>query len=45
MTLNDRVLGVGALVLAALITAFGYDLEPLFPMSPSGPKPFPCCWR
>ena len=30
MTLNDRVLGVGALVFAALITAFGYDLEPPF---------------
>src|SRR5690606_11139568 len=41
MTLNDRVLGVGALVLAALITAFGYDLEPPFSYEPVGPKAFP----
>lgn len=41
MTLNDRVLGVAALAFAALITAFGYDLEPPFSYEPVGPKAFP----
>lgn len=41
MSLNDRVLGVAALVFAALITAFGYDLEPPFSYEPVGPKAFP----
>lgn len=41
MTLNNRVLGVGALVFAAFITAFGYDLEPPFSYEPVGPKAFP----
>lgn len=41
MTLNNRVLGVSALVFAALITAFGYDLEPPFSYEPVGPKAFP----
>ncbi|WP_445819211.1 tripartite tricarboxylate transporter TctB family protein [Alcaligenes sp. SDU_A2] len=39
--MNDRVLGVGALAAAALITAFGYDLEPPFSYEPVGPKAFP----
>lgn len=41
MTLNDRVLGIAALIFAALITAFGYDLEPPFSYEPVGPKAFP----
>lgn len=41
LTLNDRVLGIAALIFAALITAFGYDLEPPFSYEPVGPKAFP----
>ena len=41
MTLNNRVLGIAALIFAALITAFGYDLEPPFSYEPIGPKAFP----
>lgn len=41
MSLNDRVLGIAALIFAALITAFGYDLEPPFSYEPVGPKAFP----
>lgn len=41
ITLNDRVLGIAALIFAALITAFGYDLEPPFSYEPVGPKAFP----
>ena len=41
MTLNNRVLGVSALVFAALVTAFGYDLEPPFSYEPVDPKAFP----
>lgn len=41
LTLNDRLLGIAALVFAALITAFGYDLEPPFSYEPVGPKAFP----
>lgn len=41
ISLNDRVLGVSALLFAALITAFGYDLEPPFSYEPVGPKAFP----
>ena len=41
MTLNDRVLGVSALIFAALITALGYDLEPPFSYEPVGPRAFP----
>lgn len=41
MSLNDRVLGIAALIFAALIFAFGYDLEPPFSYEPVGPKAFP----
>lgn len=41
MSLNDRLLGIAALIFAALITAFGYDLEPPFSYEPVGPKAFP----
>lgn len=41
MTLNDRVLGIAALIFAAAITALGYDLEPPFSYEPVGPKAFP----
>lgn len=41
LSLNDRVLGIAALLFAALITAFGYDLEPPFSYEPVGPKAFP----
>jgi len=41
ISLNDRVLGIAALIFAALITAFGYDLEPPFSYEPVGPKAFP----
>src|SRR5690606_20378554 len=40
MSLNDRVLGIAALIFAALITAFGYDLEPPCSYEPVGPKAF-----
>lgn len=41
MTLNDRILGVAALLIAVFFTAFGYDLEPPFSYEPVGPKAFP----
>ena len=41
LSLNDRVLGIAALLFAALITALGYDLEPPFSYEPVGPKAFP----
>lgn len=41
MTLNDRILGIVALLIAAFLTAFGYDLEPPFSYEPVGPKAFP----
>lgn len=41
MTLNDRWLGVAALVFAAFLTWFGYDLEAPFSYEPVGPKAFP----
>lgn len=41
ITLNNRALGIAALLFAALITAFGYDLEPPFSYEPIGPKAFP----
>ena len=41
MTLNDRLLGVAALVFAAFLTWFGYDLEAPFSYEPVGPKAFP----
>jgi len=41
MTLNDRTLGIAALIFAALITALGYDLEPPFSYEPVGPRAFP----
>jgi len=41
MALNDRVLGVFALVLAAFLTAFGYGLEAPFAYEPVGPRAFP----
>lgn len=41
MRLNDRVLAVFALAFAALITVFGYDLQPPFSYEPVGPRAFP----
>jgi len=41
MTLNDRLLGIAALIFAALITALGYDLVPPFSYEPVGPRAFP----
>ncbi|MBU4611049.1 tripartite tricarboxylate transporter TctB family protein [Achromobacter sp. GG226] len=41
MALNDRVLGVFALALAAFLTAFGYGLEAPFAYEPVGPRAFP----
>ncbi|MDY3331581.1 MAG: tripartite tricarboxylate transporter TctB family protein [Pelistega sp.] len=41
MPLNDRVLGFAALIIAAFLTAFGYNLEPEFSYEPVGPKAFP----
>lgn len=38
---NDRTLGVAALVLAALMAAFGWSLEAPFAYEPVGPKAFP----
>lgn len=41
MTLNDRVLGFAALVIAVFLTVFGYNLESEFSYEPVGPKAFP----
>lgn len=41
MTLNDRLLGVAALLFAAFLTWFGHDLEAPFAYEPVGPKAFP----
>ncbi len=41
MALNDRVLGVFALVLAAFLTWNGYGLEAPFAYEPVGPRAFP----
>jgi len=41
MTLNDRILGAAALLLAAFLTWHGYDLEAPFAYEPVGPKVFP----
>jgi putative tricarboxylic transport membrane protein len=41
MTLNDRLLGIAAVLLAAFLTWFGYDLEAPFAYEPVGPKAFP----
>jgi len=41
MTLNDRILGAAALLLAAFLTWQGYDLEAPFAYEPVGPKAFP----
>ncbi len=41
MALNDRLLGVLALLLAAFLTWYGYDLEAPFAYEPVGPKAFP----
>ncbi|WP_240233644.1 tripartite tricarboxylate transporter TctB family protein [Devosia lacusdianchii] len=38
---NDRTLGVAALILAAIMLAFGYGLEAPFAYEPVGPKTFP----
>lgn len=39
--MNDRILGIAALVLAAFMTWFGHDLEAPFAYEPLGPKAFP----
>lgn len=41
MALSDRILGVGALLLALFLTWHGYDLEAPFAYEPVGPKAFP----
>lgn len=41
MALNDRTLGVAALLLAAFLTWQGYDLEAAFSYEPVGPRAFP----
>lgn len=41
MTLNDRLLGVAALLLAAFLTWKGWGLEAPFAYEPVGPKAFP----
>ncbi len=41
MALNDRSLGIAALLLAAFLTWFGYDLEAPFAYEPVGPRAFP----
>jgi len=41
MTLNDRLLGTAALLLAVFLTWHGYDLEAPFAYEPVGPKAFP----
>ncbi len=41
MALNDRVLGIAAVLLALFLAFFGYDLEAAFSYEPVGPKAFP----
>lgn len=41
MALNDRVLGIAALLLAVFLTWFGYGLKAPFAYEPVGPKAFP----
>lgn len=41
MKLNDRTLGVMAILFAVFLGVFGYDLEPPFSYEPIGPKAFP----
>ncbi|GAA5233421.1 tripartite tricarboxylate transporter TctB family protein [Verticiella sediminum] len=41
MLLNDRILGVAALVVAAFLTWFGWRLEAPFAYEPVGPRAFP----
>ena len=41
MILNDRLLGVAALLLAAFLTWFGHDLQAPFAYEPVGPRAFP----
>lgn len=39
--MNDRTLGIAALVFAALMTWFGWDIEAPFSYEPVGPRAFP----
>lgn len=39
--MNDRILGIAALLLAAFLAWFGQDLDPPFAYEPVGPKAFP----
>lgn len=41
MTVNDRVLGVAALLLALFLTVFGWGLQAPFAYEPVGPRAFP----
>lgn len=41
MALNDRVLGISAILFALFLTYFGYDLEAQFSYESVGPKAFP----
>lgn len=41
MTINDRVLGAAALLLALFLTVFGWDLQAPFAYEPVGPRAFP----
>jgi putative tricarboxylic transport membrane protein len=41
MTINDRILGVAALLLALFLTVFGWGLEAPFAYEPVGPRAFP----
>jgi putative tricarboxylic transport membrane protein len=41
MTVNDRVLGVAALLLAVFLTVFGWGLQAPFAYEPVGPRAFP----
>ncbi|WMD19244.1 tripartite tricarboxylate transporter TctB family protein [Achromobacter seleniivolatilans] len=39
--MNDRILGIGALALAAFMTAAGWGIEAPFAYEPVGPRAFP----
>src|SRR5690606_42125783 len=41
LIMNDRTLGIAALVLAALMTWAGWDIETPFAYEPVGPRAFP----
>lgn len=41
MTLNNRILGIAALLLSAFLVGFGYNLEAPFAYEPVGPRAFP----